>query len=65
MKPDDVFDRVKAIEAMAGDEETAHAAEDELHTDVLQEIAAGSPYAAQLAREALRTLDLKFDRWYA
>lgn len=42
-----------------------HMKEDELHQDVLRAIADGASDAAELAREALKSLDLKnFPRWY-
>lgn len=44
----------------------AHAEEDSLHVDVLRAIADGCPAetAQALAAEALRTVDLRFSRWY-
>jgi len=52
----------KAIE---GDDEVAHILEDKLHIDVLEAIASGSGNAQELAKEALRTREVKFMRWYA
>jgi hypothetical protein len=56
--------QVKCIDRCQ-DNESAHAEEDQLHVKVLAGIAAGAPNAAELAREALRTGELDFQRWYA
>jgi hypothetical protein len=50
---------------VASDDERAHAMEDELHVEVLDAIAQGEPYPAELAREALRTVEIHFARWCA
>lgn len=52
---------------MAGDAESAHSAEDQLHQGVLAIIANGEhdDSAAALAREALKSRDLDFPRWCA
>jgi len=63
--PADVRLRVAAIEAAHDDYEMAHSDEDSLHHDVLRAIAAGAPNAAELAAEALRTLELDFPRYCA
>lgn len=65
MTPADVRLRVEAIAAAHGDYEMAHGDEDRLHQDVLRAIAAGAPDAAELAAEALRTLELDFPRYCA
>lgn len=63
MKPKDVRLRVTNIVTLAiKDYEAAHSAEDTLHQDVLKAIADGSPHAPALAREALRTQEIKFPR---
>lgn len=49
--------------ARAKDHEAAHAQEDQIWGDVLAEIAGGHPYPAALAREALKTKDVDFNRW--
>ncbi len=64
MTVDDVKSRVEEIERK-GDVGMQHAAEDQLHSDVLQAIADGAPNGAELAAEALKTRDLDFSRWYA
>ncbi len=66
LTPDAVRSQVDAISGIAGDEETAHVREDELHVDVLSAIADGRcTDVAACARLALTTLDIDFDRWYA
>ena len=62
MTVEDVIKRVAEIRAKAGDDEVAHGMEDQLHQDVLREIAAGNTQAAALAREALRTEEIEFCR---
>lgn len=57
--------RVAHVVSIAGDDENAHGAEDELREAVLEQIAQGHPHAAALARVALRTGDIEFSRWYA
>lgn len=48
------------------DNEGVHIDEDELHQDVLKAIASGNcDDPTELAREALKTLDLNYARWYA
>ena len=73
MRVEEVEKRVAEIRACAGDDETAHSMEDELHQDVLREIArqgrepggdgSSSPFA--LAEAALKTLEIEFARWCA
>ena len=67
MEPAEVTARVAAIEAMRCDNESAHAAEDDLWRDVLSFIAQGDGASlhVQLAREALKTEGIDFTRWYA
>jgi hypothetical protein len=48
--------------AARGDTEGAHGREDELHRHVLEAIAAGAPNAAELAKYALTTTNIKFQR---
>jgi hypothetical protein len=57
--------QVAAIRQAAGDFEVAHAWEDELREDVLKAIASGAPDAAKLAREVLKTSEIKFARYTA
>lgn len=69
MTPGDVKATVAAIRDLANDDEAAHADEDELHQAVLAFIAKGDHLgivdAVELAREALKTTEIKFSRWYA
>lgn len=51
--------------ARAKDHEAAHAQEEGIWGDVLEAIAAGHKKPAALAREALKTKDVEFDRWGA
>ncbi len=62
-----VWDRLQSIKAVAGDDEVAHAMEDDLWRDVLRHIAndpAKSEFAA-LAMLALKTDEIDFRRWCA
>lgn len=61
----DVRVRIKAIRAVQDDDETAHAMEDELRTDVLIAIRYDPTNAADLAAETLKTADITFSRWCA
>lgn len=47
------------------DDEAAHVAEDNLWALVLREIAAGAEHPALLAKEAIKTAELQFSRWYS
>lgn len=62
----DVKKLVKEIEETPGDDEIAHSCEDALYSDLLQSIADGScDDPAGCAREALKTAEIDFHRWYA
>ena len=65
MTVDEVIKQVAKIESCKGDDEVAHSAEDRLHRSVLQAIRRGHPEGRELAREALKTLDIEFCRWCA
>lgn len=52
---------IKIIGEDDGDDEVAHAMERELHEQVLAELSETS----ELAKEALKTKDLDFSRWFA
>lgn len=65
MNVQEIKDEVEAIRADASDDERAHGNEDVLHQRVLRAIADGADNAPELAREALRTLDIDFSRWCA
>lgn len=63
---DDVRFKVERIRAMAGDDEGAHAAQDDLYDHVLNAIATGlveDPAAVALA--ALQAGEIEFQRWCA
>lgn len=47
------------------DDEKAHAAEDQLWEDTLFAIAMGAENPVKLAKEALKTRQIKFSRWCA
>jgi hypothetical protein len=58
---------VEAIREIAGDDECAHSAEDQLWRGVLAAIAKGvhEDDAADLCAAALETSNIKFNRWCA
>jgi hypothetical protein len=58
--------RVAAIEAMKGDDELAHGAEDDLREEFIRFIAAGPDRAlGEMAAEVLKTEKISFFRWCA
>lgn len=61
----DVVEEVSMIKGAKDDFECAHSDEDELHVAVLKEVAAGNPEAREMAREALKTLEIDFPRYCA
>ena len=65
MNLEDVKKAVLDIDARKGDDESAHSAEDDLHQNVLREVAICNPESIEMAKEALKTLDIKFSRWCA
>jgi hypothetical protein len=69
MTVEEVKQRVAALmdDDHRGDAERQHGDEDKLHQDVLRAIASGTqPHnAAELAAEALKSLELTFERWCA
>lgn len=71
MTVEEVIARVEEIRKIRGDDEMAHVYEDRLFSDVLHFIAEDSGRFGvrtgyvKLAREALKTQELKFSRWYA
>ncbi len=58
-------ERLAEIEAIKGDDEAAHGAEDDFRHAVLEAIASGSDDAQELAAIALKTSDIDFARWCA
>ena len=58
--------QVAIIATIAGDDEAAHSAEDDLRTCVLEAISEGvATDPEECARLALTTADIKFERWCA
>ena len=62
---DTINEAVERIRMASHDDEAAHSYEDQLHQAVLQEIADGATNAAEMARAALKTTEIKFCRWCA
>lgn len=54
---------VQEIEKIVADDEAAHAAEDTLYEEVLKAVADGHPDSKKIAKIALRTKSLNFQRW--
>jgi hypothetical protein len=65
MNLQDVKNNVLKIYEMKGDDESAHSEEDNLHQEVLRQVANGNPEAKEMAKEALKTLEIDFCRWCA
>ena len=66
MTIEEVQNRVQDIASTAGDPEDQHELEDKLHVDVLKQVASsGDPILSRIAKEALKTQDIDFPRWYA
>lgn len=62
----DVIDQVKEIKEAQLDPEVAHLLEDNLYEQVLNEIAFGNcSNPKTFAKEALKTKNISFSRWYA
>lgn len=61
----EVDERVGDVAAVSHDSERAHNREDHMRRDVLRAIADGAPDPAALARAALATESIDFERWYA
>jgi hypothetical protein len=65
MTVEDVKIQVNLIKEKAYDNEKAHVIQDSLWLDVLTDIANGNPDARNLAKAAIKTDQIKFERWYA
>lgn len=63
--PQMIAEWVAKIEAMIGDNESAHIEEDVMKDCVLQAIANGVDNPAECAAAALKSCDLDFERWCA
>ena len=60
-----IKDRLKEIRELAGDDERAHSLEDELYEVLLQHCAIHCKQCGPLAIEALKSQEIKFERWCA
>lgn len=61
-----VKQQVAKIEAMKGDDEAAHSAEDGLRAEFIALVSeVGPPELAAMAREVLKTDEIGFCRWCA
>jgi hypothetical protein len=66
MTVEEVEAEVARIRAIAGDDEAAHGAEDDLWENVLRSIASGeTTQPAEIAAAALKTKTIEFARWCA
>lgn len=65
MNVEEIRLRVERIDEMADLVESAHAAEDKLHREVLRAIANGAANPVDLASAALATEDLGLDRYFS
>ncbi len=66
--PEGIFQRVEQLRknaATSPDHERLHIEEDAILVEALEAIADGAPHGRAIAREALRTQNVVFDRWYA
>lgn len=64
--PEWVRNQVKEIRRISGDDEMAHAMEDNLYANLLTSISQGAcEDPAVCAAEALKTQDINFQRWCA
>ena len=66
LRVEDVITLVEKIRLLAEEQKDAdaHIKEDELHIQVLRQIAWGHPTPGDIAREAVKTLVFDFSRWY-
>jgi len=58
-----IRDAVENIRELVRDNEKAHSLEDDLWEEVLNAIACGASNPQELAREALKTQEIEFNRW--
>jgi hypothetical protein len=65
MTPQQVADAVEEIRRIQDNNEKAHALEGRLYRRVLEAIASGAPLPIELAKVALRTQAIDFERWNA
>ncbi len=64
LSPNDVEVWVQRISKLTHDPTFAHSQEDKLWREVLEKISETAPDPVSLAREALKTRQIKFPRWY-
>jgi hypothetical protein len=58
--------RVQQVEAIKGDDERAHSMEDRLYFDFVYHVSEyGNIKLREIAKEILKTKDIRFDRWCA
>lgn len=60
----EVKDIVNSFTDKNADWEEMHIEEDDMYEDVLRAIAECDPHSKLLAREALKSKNIKFTRWY-
>ena len=65
MEIEEIKKRIDEIKERRDDSENAHAMEDTLWEDVLIAISEGVDNSKELAKECLKTSEIKFDRWFA
>ena len=65
MTIEEIRQRIADIDDSSDDGEYAHRQEDRLYRDVLQAIAGGVQNPSELAKAALESEDLTFDRFYS
>lgn len=65
MTHDEAKQRVEEIRTLAGDDEAAHAAEDQLYHDFVFFVAMREGPHRAIAAEILKTGKIKFSRWCA
>lgn len=56
---------IESIKEASGDDEKQHSWEDDLWENVLRAISGGAKNPDKLAKEALKTKELDFERWCA
>ena len=65
MTREDVINAVEDIRMESEDDERAHSLEDDLYEQVLLAVINNNPESKEMAKEALKTKEIKFSRWCA
>lgn len=66
LTPEKVKEMVEDLKQIIGDDESAHAREDEIHQQTLEAISQGECFSPwECAKEALKTKEIDFNRWCA